>query len=216
MRYWRKLGPFKIDEHECCMLGPAQYARPGMLTYAVSEKWIPHGSGAVVLYTGFARGKMVVRDDPEAAFWEIQDSFPEIPPDHPNAVPPFKIVNGRPVKALGGVDVGEGGSVAPSATIQQGMFGENTELGPRVHLDSHVHIGHGAVVGESSVITAGAIIGGWAQVGKGCQVNLGAVLAPWVKIGDNCVVGANSIVLSSMPDNTVLAGSPARRLRDAV
>jgi serine O-acetyltransferase len=38
------------------------------------------------------------------------------------------------------------------------------------------------------------------------------VLVGGVRIGTNAVVGANSVVLSDVPDNAVVFGSPARRV----
>lgn len=34
-----------------------------------------------------------------------------------------------------------------------------------------------------------------------------------VSIGANCVIGANSVVLTSVPDNCVVVGSPARVIK---
>ena len=47
-------------------------------------------------------------------------------------------------------------------------------------------------------------------IGDNCFIGTRAVILPGVSIGDNCVVGAGSVVTRSVPDNTVVAGSPAR------
>ncbi len=47
-------------------------------------------------------------------------------------------------------------------------------------------------------------------IGSNCFIGTRSVILPGVCIGDNCVVGAGSVVTRSVPDNTVVAGAPAR------
>jgi maltose O-acetyltransferase len=42
----------------------------------------------------------------------------------------------------------------------------------------------------------------------------GAILLPGVRIGRNAVVGAGAVVARSVPPNTVVAGNPARVIRE--
>jgi acetyltransferase-like isoleucine patch superfamily enzyme len=48
------------------------------------------------------------------------------------------------------------------------------------------------------------------RIGSNCFVGERSIVMPGVSIGDNCVVGAGSVVTRSVPDNCVVAGSPAR------
>ena len=101
----------------------------------------------------------------------------------------------------------------------------------------------GAVVGEGTMIDMGAVLGGRATVGKHCHVGAGAVLAGVVEpasatpviVEDNVLIGANavviegihigkgavvaagSVVIEDVPENAVVAGSPARivKMKDA-
>jgi acetyltransferase-like isoleucine patch superfamily enzyme len=50
------------------------------------------------------------------------------------------------------------------------------------------------------------------KIGNNCFIGTRAIILPGVSIGDNCVVGAGSVVTRSVPDNTVVAGSPARTI----
>jgi maltose O-acetyltransferase len=42
----------------------------------------------------------------------------------------------------------------------------------------------------------------------------GAILLPGVSIGRNAVVGAGAVIPRSVPANTVVAGNPARVIRE--
>ena len=97
----------------------------------------------------------------------------------------------------------------------------------------------GAVVGEGSMIDMGAILGGRATVGKNCHIGAGAVLAgviepasavpvvvedgvliganavviEGVRVGKNAVVAAGAVVIEDVPEDTVVAGCPARVIK---
>lgn len=97
----------------------------------------------------------------------------------------------------------------------------------------------GAVVGKGSMIDMGAILGGRATVGEGCHIGAGTVLAGVVepasatpviiedgvliganavviegcRVGKNAVVAAGSVVIEDVPENVVVAGVPARIIK---
>ena len=48
------------------------------------------------------------------------------------------------------------------------------------------------------------------RIGNNSFVGKGSVIMPGVSIGNNCIIGSLSIVSSSVPDNTVYAGNPAK------
>ena len=48
------------------------------------------------------------------------------------------------------------------------------------------------------------------KLGKNCFVGNNCTFLPGAQMGDNCILGAGSVLNSSMPDNTVYAGTPAR------
>lgn len=48
------------------------------------------------------------------------------------------------------------------------------------------------------------------SIGENTVIYAGAVIVGPVKIGKNCVIGANSVVLTDVPDNSIAAGIPAK------
>lgn len=48
------------------------------------------------------------------------------------------------------------------------------------------------------------------KIGSNTFIGKGAVLLPGVSIGSNCIVGSMSVVSTSVPDNSVYAGAPAK------
>lgn len=54
------------------------------------------------------------------------------------------------------------------------------------------------------------------RIGKNCFIGGRSIIMPGVQIGDSCIVGAGSVVTKSVPDNCIVAGNPARVLREGV
>ena len=124
--------------------------------------------------------------------------------------------------------------IEPSAIIR-----EQVEIGDRAVIMMGAIINIGAVVGEGSMIDMGAVLGGRATVGKNCHIGAGAVLAgviepasakpvtigdgtlvganavviEGVQVGRNCVVAAGAVVIDDVPDNMVVAGCPAKIIK---
>lgn len=48
------------------------------------------------------------------------------------------------------------------------------------------------------------------KLGKNCFVGNNCTFLPGSQMGDNCILGAGSVLNSSMPDNSVYAGVPAK------
>lgn len=114
------------------------------------------------------------------------------------------------------------------------VYGQNILIGNHVYLNvlctivdcNEVHIGHHVMIGPGVQIytaahdlRAEARIQGW-EVAKAIVIEdnvwLGgsAILLPGVTIGRNAVVGAGAVVTRSVPANVVVAGNPARVIRE--
>lgn len=77
-----------------------------------------------------------------------------------------------------------------------------------------------AVVGRNCMIGQGVTIGGksgWYEVpviGDNVEIHAGARILGPIRIGNNVIIGANTVVVKDVPDNCVVAGIPARIIRE--
>ena len=53
-------------------------------------------------------------------------------------------------------------------------------------------------------------------IGEDCFVGTGAIIMPGVKIGNNSIVAAGAIVTKNVPANVIVAGNPAKVIRENV
>ena len=110
--------------------------------------------------------------------------------------------------ALFGADLAPGAVVGPGMSIGHpvGMkIANGVIIGPRVVLTSDVGIGPGlARKGEPGQVVVGSDV---------VFFHRACVLAP-VTIGDGAVIGTSSVVMHDVASEAVVAGTPARRVRD--
>ena len=103
------------------------------------------------------------------------------------------------------VTLGEGLNIMHGVIIHpEASIGKGTLLNCR----SIVH--HECVVGEFCEICPGAILAGNVTIGNGTTIGTGAVILPKITIGANAFVAAGAVVTENVPDNTLVAGVPAR------
>ncbi|MDO8178670.1 MAG: acyltransferase [Undibacterium sp.] len=48
---------------------------------------------------------------------------------------------------------------------------------------------------------------------KGASIGANATILPGITVGKNAMIGAGSVVTKNVPDNTLVAGNPARTIR---
>ena len=49
-------------------------------------------------------------------------------------------------------------------------------------------------------------------IGNNVHIGTNAIIMPGVSIGNNCIVGCGAVVTHNVPDNTIVAGVPARKI----
>ena len=125
--------------------------------------------------------------------------------------------------------------IEPGAIIR-----DNVSIGKNAVIMMGAIINIGAVIGDNTMIDMGAVLGGRATVGKNCHVGAGAVLAgviepasakpviiddnvliganavviEGVHVGENAVIAAGAVVIEDVPANKVVAGCPAKIIKD--
>lgn len=53
-------------------------------------------------------------------------------------------------------------------------------------------------------------------IGSNCFIAVGAIILPGVKIGNEVIVGAGAVVTKDVPSNTIIAGNPAKIIRENI
>ncbi|MEK3805092.1 MULTISPECIES: 2,3,4,5-tetrahydropyridine-2,6-dicarboxylate N-acetyltransferase [unclassified Metabacillus] len=125
--------------------------------------------------------------------------------------------------------------IEPGAIIR-----DQVEIGDNAVIMMGASINIGSVIGEGTMIDMNVVLGGRATVGKNCHIGAGSVLAGVIEppsakpvvIEDDVVIGANAVVLEGVTVGkgavvaagaividdvepyTVVAGTPARKIKD--
>ncbi|MEH7334297.1 2,3,4,5-tetrahydropyridine-2,6-dicarboxylate N-acetyltransferase [Neobacillus drentensis] len=125
--------------------------------------------------------------------------------------------------------------IEPGVTIR-----DQVEIGDNAVIMMGAVINIGAVIGEKTMIDMGVVLGGRATVGKNCHIGAGTVLAGVIEppsakpvvVEDDVLIGANAVVLEGVTIGkgsvvaagavvtqdvapyTVVAGMPARKIKD--
>lgn len=109
-------------------------------------------------------------------------------------------------------------------TLVGADFGPGMQVGKSLMIAHPVglNIGYGVRIGDNVTLAAGVTAAAryydrtgpqeFATICDGAILGAHAVLVGGVRIGENAAVGANSVVLSDVPDNTTVMGNPARKV----
>lgn len=125
--------------------------------------------------------------------------------------------------------------VEPGAIIRKGAFIEenavilmgaviNTgaHIGSRTMIDMNAVVGSGALIGKRCHIGAGAVIAGMMEpvshhpvtIEDDVLIGANAVILEGVKIGHHSIIGAGAVVTKDVEPYSVMAGVPARKIKD--
>lgn len=114
-------------------------------------------------------------------------------------------------------------SIGKNAVIMMGaVINIGSEIGEGTMIDMNAVLGARATIGKNAHIGAGAVIAGVLEppsatpviIEDDVLVGANAVVLEGVRVGKGAVVAAGAVVTQDVPPNTVVAGSPAKVIKD--
>jgi UDP-3-O-[3-hydroxymyristoyl] glucosamine N-acyltransferase len=116
---------------------------------------------------------------------------------------------------LRGVRIGNNVEICANTNVARGSLSD-TIIGDGTKIDALVQIAHNVVIGKNTEITTGTIVGGSTTIGDMCWTGLNSTLKDRIKIGNNALVAAGAVVIKDVPDKDIVAGVPAKSIKDKV
>ncbi|WP_130859792.1 2,3,4,5-tetrahydropyridine-2,6-dicarboxylate N-acetyltransferase [Gracilibacillus phocaeensis] len=115
------------------------------------------------------------------------------------------------------VEIGDGAVVMFGAMVNIGSV-----IGAGTMIDMNASLGGRATVGENCHVGAGAVLAGVIEppsaqpviIEDGVVIGANAVVLEGVKVGAGAVVAAGAVVTKDVPANTVVAGTPAKVIKE--
>jgi sugar O-acyltransferase (sialic acid O-acetyltransferase NeuD family) len=108
--------------------------------------------------------------------------------------------------------------LASSAEVEAGTYinagvivGGVSMIGKSCLINRAVSLGHHTLLQDGVSIGPGATLAGNIHVGEGSMIGAGATVLPNIRIGSGSLVGAGSVVIGHVPENTFVAGNPAKQ-----
>jgi UDP-3-O-[3-hydroxymyristoyl] glucosamine N-acyltransferase len=114
-----------------------------------------------------------------------------------------------------GVKIGNYVEICANSSIARGSLSD-TMIGDGTKIDALVHIAHNVVTGKNCELTAGTIIGGSTTLGDMCWTGLNSTLKDNIKVGNNALIAAGAAVIHDVQDEDIVAGVPAKSIKDKV
>lgn len=113
-------------------------------------------------------------------------------------------------------------SIGDNAVIMMGaVINIGSKIGEKSMIDMNAVLGARATVGNNVHVGAGAVLAGVLEppsatpviIEDNVLIGANAVILEGVQIGENSVVAAGSVVTENVPANSVVAGSPAKIIK---
>lgn len=117
---------------------------------------------------------------------------------------PFRLIYVIIIQWMLGIDIKDTTQIGSNFVLYHGQ-------GLVVH--PNVRIGDNVVLRQNTTIGVSHDGGGCPNIGDNVAVGANCVIIGNIKIGENSKIGAGSIVVKSVPPNSVVVGNPARVIK---
>lgn len=150
----------------------------------------------------------------------IQDYY--IENDRRNSAIPMLDIKSVNARIEPGAIIRDRVSIGKNAVIMMGaVINIGAEIGEGTMIDMNAVLGARATIGKNAHVGAGAVVAGVLEppsatpviIEDNVLIGANAVILEGVKVGKNSVVAAGAIVTKDVPENSVVAGSPAKVIK---
>ena len=121
----------------------------------------------------------------------------------------FEMKTKQKINHSGNVIIGKNSSIGSNTTIDRAVF-DSTNVGEFSNIDNLVQIAHNVIIGDYAVIAAQVGIAGSTIIGNHVKIGGQAGISGHLVIGDNVTIAGKSGVTKNIPDNSIIAGFPAK------
>lgn len=116
---------------------------------------------------------------------------------------------------IGNVRIGNNVEICANTNVARGSL-TDTIIGNGSKVDAMVQIAHNVAIGKNCEITTGTIIGGSTKVGDMTWTGLNSTLKDNITIGKSVLIAAGAVVIRDVDDQDVVAGVPAKSIKEKV
>ncbi len=117
------------------------------------------------------------------------------------------------VPQLGRVILHDDVEIGANSTVDRGAS-HDTVIGAGTRIDNLVQLGHNVQLGRSCLMAAQSGVSGSSVLGDFVQIGAQAGLTGHLAVGDKARIGAQAGVMSDVPADTAILGSPAMPLKE--
>lgn len=114
-----------------------------------------------------------------------------------------------------GAFVSRTAQVGRGCVVYPGCFiGLQAKLGDLVFLLANSVLNHDVVLEDRVIVTSGVVLAGGVHVEENCYLGQSCSIREKLRIGKGSLVGMGAVVVKDVPADCVVAGNPAKKLKD--
>lgn len=119
----------------------------------------------------------------------------------------------RKVPHFGGVIIGKNVEIGANTCIDRGTM-DDTVICDNAKIDNLCHIAHNTKIEENVFVIALSMLGGSSKIRKNSYIAPCVAIMNQITIGEDSLIGMGAVVIKDVESNKVVAGVPAKVLRD--